>query len=412
LYYKNNPKMKCRKNYKSSANRQHIPKGQERKFVQSGGEELDGDTRSFMESRFGHDFSQVRVHTGPEDADSAKALSAQAYTLGSDIVFGAGKYAPDQNEGRELLAHELTHVVQQTDGSAGVSNAMSSQESQADQAANAVLQDGPIPALNSTGGPVLQRKVELRDVPKGGQSGFARLPELITRLNHISQGLTFSIKHGELAYEKRPGSNPNDFETKMMGFIDEGPVIPLIITNHMGLGGNRQTGFGGNVVFDSYDEGYVDIDDLLASDDLSLETLMIHFLTERSATANYAQRIAPGAHLPNAEFQTGHNLGLVAEAQVIGDFFGDNSFVFDHAGPQPISRTFRNNRGDRVIVRHDTKGWLDIYTAHVLTRDGRTLTVQEYKKLLEEEKVSEQKRSERLHGATEYREGGKSVPAP
>jgi hypothetical protein len=75
---------------------------------------LDRQTRSFMEQRFGHDFGHVRVHLDAKAADSAKSVQAQAYAVGSHVVFGAGRYAPDTEEGRRLIAHELTHVVQQT----------------------------------------------------------------------------------------------------------------------------------------------------------------------------------------------------------------------------------------------------------------------------------------------------------
>jgi hypothetical protein len=67
-----------------------------------------------MEPRFGRDFSQVRIHTSPRAAATAEDLSARAYTLGQDIVFAEGQYSPETPGGRNLLAHELTHVVQQT----------------------------------------------------------------------------------------------------------------------------------------------------------------------------------------------------------------------------------------------------------------------------------------------------------
>ena len=81
------------------------------------GEPLDPSTRAFFEPRFGHDFGAVRVHTGPRAADSARSVSALAYTVGNEIVFGAGQYAPGGGSGRSLLAHELVHVVQQNAGS-------------------------------------------------------------------------------------------------------------------------------------------------------------------------------------------------------------------------------------------------------------------------------------------------------
>jgi Domain of unknown function (DUF4157) len=83
-----------------------------------GGRPLDAAVQQDMEQGFGHDFSQVRVHTGSAAERSARDLSAQAYTVGHDIVFGTGGFAPQTHEGRQLLAHELTHVVQQSRGSA------------------------------------------------------------------------------------------------------------------------------------------------------------------------------------------------------------------------------------------------------------------------------------------------------
>ncbi|MDH3604501.1 MAG: DUF4157 domain-containing protein, partial [Candidatus Tectomicrobia bacterium] len=80
------------------------------------GQPLDRATRNFMEPRFGHDFSQVRVHTDVKAAKSALAVNAYAYTLGRNVVFGAGQYSPHTREGQSLLAHELTHVIQQSDG--------------------------------------------------------------------------------------------------------------------------------------------------------------------------------------------------------------------------------------------------------------------------------------------------------
>lgn len=82
--------------------------------IRSPGQPLDPGTRAFMEPRFGHDFSNVRVHSEEQAAVSAKAIDANAYTIGQNIVFADGKYAPRTDAGKELIAHELTHVVQQS----------------------------------------------------------------------------------------------------------------------------------------------------------------------------------------------------------------------------------------------------------------------------------------------------------
>ena len=77
------------------------------------GKSLPADIRTFMEERFGVDFGDVRIHTDTNAALMAEALNAEAFTYGRDIYFGAGKYKPETTEGKRLLAHELTHVVQQ-----------------------------------------------------------------------------------------------------------------------------------------------------------------------------------------------------------------------------------------------------------------------------------------------------------
>ena len=84
--------------------------------IKTGGEPLRPASRNFFEQRFGHDFSSVRIHSDDRAAQSAKGIHAQAYTTGHHIVFGAGRYSPDTQTGQRLLAHELTHVIQQGSG--------------------------------------------------------------------------------------------------------------------------------------------------------------------------------------------------------------------------------------------------------------------------------------------------------
>ena len=81
--------------------------------LRSPAQPLDAKTREFFEPRFGYDFGQVRVHTGEKAEQSASAIDAAAYTAGREIVFGRGRYAPETSEGKHLLAHELTHTIQQ-----------------------------------------------------------------------------------------------------------------------------------------------------------------------------------------------------------------------------------------------------------------------------------------------------------
>lgn len=81
-----------------------------------GGAPLNEDVRADMEGKFGQDFGDVRIHTDGVAHESAKSVNAQAYTVGSNIVFQRNKYDPDSDAGKHMLAHELTHVVQQRNG--------------------------------------------------------------------------------------------------------------------------------------------------------------------------------------------------------------------------------------------------------------------------------------------------------
>ncbi len=83
------------------------------KTLNTPGKPLDPNTKNFSESRFGHDFSQIRIHDDSTAASSAKSIHAKAYTVNNDIVFGANQYRPYTNEGQHLLTHELVHTLQQ-----------------------------------------------------------------------------------------------------------------------------------------------------------------------------------------------------------------------------------------------------------------------------------------------------------
>lgn len=90
------------------------------RVLASSGKPLDPALERDMGQRFDHDFSHVRVHTGADAERSAREVSANAYTVGNSIVFGVGQFAPETNVGRRLVAHELTHVLQQSDGVLGL----------------------------------------------------------------------------------------------------------------------------------------------------------------------------------------------------------------------------------------------------------------------------------------------------
>ena len=135
--------------------------------LRSSGRPLDASTRAFMEPRFGHDFSGVRVHTDDKAAASASSVQARAYTVGSDIVFGAGHYSPGTTPGRHLLAHELTHVAQQH-SSLGIASAsaLSSAEGEAEQFSQGVMLGRQAMPVGQRIGIGLARAMETRDLSK------------------------------------------------------------------------------------------------------------------------------------------------------------------------------------------------------------------------------------------------------
>lgn len=109
---------------------------------------LDDSVRSAFESRFGVDFSAVRIHAGPRAADSARSLNALAFTFGRDIIFNRGQYAPRSRDGARVLAHELAHVAQQksanfaVSGGEPVTQPSDASEVEADRIAEEVMKEG------------------------------------------------------------------------------------------------------------------------------------------------------------------------------------------------------------------------------------------------------------------------------
>jgi uncharacterized protein DUF4157 len=122
-----------------------------RNAIRTPGRPLDTDTRTRMEAGFNRDLVHVRVHTDGEAAQSAAAIHAHAYTVGQDVVFADGQYAPDTTIGRQLLAHELAHTIRQRDGA------------------------GPLPSNDPSGVHESSARIAAHDVA-GGQPAQGALP--------------------------------------------------------------------------------------------------------------------------------------------------------------------------------------------------------------------------------------------
>lgn len=155
--------------------------------LRSPGQPLNADTQAFMGQRFGHNFGQVRVHTDTRAAESARAVNAVAYTAGYDIAFGMGQYAPQTARGRRLLAHELTHVVQQrhrtssSQEESSLSQPEDFEEREADRIAQQVMSEenaGTISAV-STFTPLVYRQAPERTAPPAPATAPAATPSPI-----------------------------------------------------------------------------------------------------------------------------------------------------------------------------------------------------------------------------------------
>ncbi len=153
--------------------------------IGSAGSPLAPEVKGEMESRLGHDFSGVRVHTDTAAHESARSVNAQAYTVGENVVFGSGNFDPSSTPGKQMLAHELTHVVQQRNGpvdgteSGGgvkISDPSDRFEREAAATAETAMSAGPVAAQPSSGagvqrvegagGPEVQREApEEEEVP-------------------------------------------------------------------------------------------------------------------------------------------------------------------------------------------------------------------------------------------------------
>jgi hypothetical protein len=220
------------------------------------GQPLDATTRALMEPRFGHDFSRVRVHTDAQAFESARAVDALAYTVGRNVVFGSGQYAPETRAGQRLLAHELTHVVQQSSGptslqplSLGPTN--SAAEREAGAVADSIVLGRPTARVQAGGtGGLVQRSI-LGDVAGGllGAAGGAALGFMVggpigALVGGLLGGVAGLAIGDAVSAEKRPLSGPERAEAELVfgKSLDYG-AVRLAEAPLMGSGANARTPF-------------------------------------------------------------------------------------------------------------------------------------------------------------------------
>jgi hypothetical protein len=194
--------------------------------VRSPGQPLDAVTRASLEPWFGRDFSRVRVHTDHAAEQSAEEVDAQAYTVGRDVVFGAGRFAPETDAGRRLLAHELTHVVQQS----GTSSVMPLQREPVKRP-----EVKPIPALQPL--EVVARDVAELILKKYSAKGIAAGPVLTAVLDEVSGKIYIGLNSGIPA---EAADVVKDAIQAQKDRIKAGEVI-VVRTDPLAQGGHSET---------------------------------------------------------------------------------------------------------------------------------------------------------------------------
>ena len=131
------------------------------------GNPLPRSLRHYFESKFGADFSQVRIHTDVHANQAAESIHARAFTMGSDIIFGAGEYSPGSRSGQQLLAHELTHVMQQSGSKLGDAEVHDVNDENHNDKPNAIKRS---PSRVSSSRNPIQRKILVDDRRKDCKS--------------------------------------------------------------------------------------------------------------------------------------------------------------------------------------------------------------------------------------------------
>jgi outer membrane protein OmpA-like peptidoglycan-associated protein len=201
------------------------------------GRPLDPDTRGQMEGAFGRGFSDVRVHAGASAAASARALGARAYTLGSDIAFGEGRYQPATAPGRALIAHELAHVVQRerpADPGPGA-------EARADAAAGTVAAGGAVDrsALGGAPGGVARQAEPSLAGRRGAGPGFGLDPASGVAGLELSLSSVGGFAHGGAAVPQEAEVALNRIAAQVLGLLTELPAGRVTLTGHTDLTGTE-----------------------------------------------------------------------------------------------------------------------------------------------------------------------------
>jgi Domain of unknown function (DUF4157) len=272
----------------------------------SGGDKLGKETQAFMESRFGTNFDDVRVHADQEAAESATSLRADAYTTGRDIYFAQGKYAASSPEGQRLLAHELAHTIQQgqgkvpsgasarSEGKVAVALGTDPLEHEADRASEQVLQKLPARVTGNvpSGKPNIQLQPDKTPPVADWQK---RLDEMLPR----GHGLIFLIQR----------------DTQLLEIFGEAKLIELVNKIYPNNQARELVHLYG-------------VPAIVALDKTNLDVLKARQQLEPKVLQDFATKFPDAADLIRKSVAA---LRLASEAEATGALFG--GYAEDGPGP-------------------------------------------------------------------------------
>lgn len=246
---------------------------------ETGSGRLDKETREFFEQRFGHDFSQVRIHADGQAAEAARALNARAFTVGSHIVFGSGEYARGTTKGRRLMAHELAHVVQQ---SGSIHTNM---------------------GLSSLSTPIIQRQL----TATGDTTGFAALVNsIITTQYRLSVSSTGVVSLVSTNVQGPPTREAQALINVLKRIIGDSNLTTIAFIR----GATSSDPIDQQVMIGSYAAARIDLDDLEqlgSGEGISAASALAHELVEQYRRQVFSE-----------DYPTAHAAGMGEEASVTG----------------------------------------------------------------------------------------------
>ncbi|WP_200978591.1 DUF4157 domain-containing protein [Echinicola sp. 20G] len=294
------------------------PNKVEHKLHQSkgAGQTMTQEAKHKMELGFGADFSKVKIHTDQSAIEMNKALGAHAFTNGNDIYFNTGKYDPNSKSGQLLLAHELTHTLQQ---------------------------QGAVKKK-------IQRKVKISGTDEKTREKF---------LGKINDGtpVKFKLDSQQLEPENKDAKGTDTFTKKMLGAIKAAQNVDLKLITE-----NDQ------VFIDSFNSGKVDTADMFGLSSNIFKSWLLHFVIERFAIADYDKKKSTAT---NEDFKKAHETGHEAQEAFLKELYPKKTIKYKSEGFDETTKKVDKNKDGTIDYIFDFTDVKYVFTQPI--KNGKTL---------------------------------------